>query len=98
MAQGGKHWQKRWFVFDLQKGSLAWYQDNRELRIHLKGSLTIPEMQRVQQPKPAAGDPSEANSFHILTLKRPYHVRGFSDASTLAWMNILSAVAAKSDK
>lgn len=83
-------------MFDLQKGTLAWYQDNRELRIHLKGTLPIVEMQRVQQPKTTNG-PTDSNSFHILTTKRPYHVRGFNDDCTLAWMNILQCVVAKSE-
>ena len=94
--QGGAHWQKRWFVFDLQKGILSWYQDKRELRIHLKGSLPLADIQRVQQPtnvKTAA----EANGFHILSQKRPYELRGFDGDSTQAWIRVLSAVAARKE-
>ncbi len=88
MKLAGKAYQKRWFVFSLEKQSLLFYQDNRELRIHLKGELAMAEITRATVPK---GD--REHVFIIETPKRPYSFKATSEEIKLAWVDIINSIA-----
>eukprot|EP00039_Didymoeca_costata_P001569 m.53356 g.53356 ORF g.53356 m.53356 type:complete len:1619 (-) comp10863_c0_seq1:444-5300(-) len=88
--QSGKHWQDRWIVFDLESKVLAWYVDDRELKICLKGQVALMDILSVES--------TDANHITIGSKRRNYCIRASSEPAKKCWEMCLAAIAKKSNQ
>jgi len=83
--QAGKHWHKRWMVFDLRKKIVTWFVDERELHIGQKGTNAIVDV--ISVVKTAMG---EAN---IQTKRKPVMLKSENQQITAIWIQIFISIA-----
>lgn len=84
LKQAGKHWHKRWVVFDLRRKVVTWYIDDRELHIGQKGMTAIVELVSVSK--------TEAGECRVETKKKPLVLKSGKVGVVATWMQVFNSV------
>lgn len=79
-------------MFDLETKTLAWYVDNREMRVSVKGTIPLQDVTKIILPP--SPEPAGSHSFLVATARRSYHLRATTPATKRAWIQVIGAIAA----
>lgn len=84
-----KNIKRRWFVLDLNEGTLAYYTDKDKR--NRKGSIPIPSVLSAV----ADSGSGLTNAFAIVTADRTYYCQAATPESRAVWLGAINAVTAQ---
>lgn len=83
-----KNWKLRWFILDMDKRELIYYDSKHE--VSCKGSISLNEIQSVEEAEPQivpALKPGEAGFFfNLITPKRIFHLMALRNSARSEWI------------
>jgi len=86
----GKHWQDRWMVFDLKQKTIAWYTDEREMKISVKGTINMIDIVMVES--------RDGFEFELVSKKRSIFLRAPTPEAKICWELCFNAIAKTAKK
>uniref|UniRef100_A0A673K3F0 Pleckstrin homology-like domain family B member 2 n=2 Tax=Sinocyclocheilus rhinocerous TaxID=307959 RepID=A0A673K3F0_9TELE len=84
-----KTWKKRWFVFDRNRRTLAYYSDKHETK--MKGVIYFQAIEEVYYDhlKNAHKSPNSSLTFSVKTHERVYYMVAPSPEAMRIWMDVI---------
>ena len=83
-----KEWVKRWLVLDLIAKNVILHTDDREFRVHAKGTIALVDIVDLQVTE----DFEDSHCFEVFTKRRTFHLKAGSALSAKIWVQVFTSI------